>query len=79
MSGEKEKIKQVTKMKAVTGTLITCEPSIGQILFALDETLHFIIQQLDDRHFFIDSSFVSLVHQRLDQILEENTYRADCD
>lgn len=64
-------------MKAVKGLLITAEPSVRQILLALNESLHFIIEYLGPDKLFIDPQYLGVIQSKLDQVLEENTYRAE--
>ncbi|KAJ3049308.1 General transcription factor IIH subunit 5 [Rhizophlyctis rosea] len=67
-------------VRAITGALIECDPAVRQILIDLDNQAppdeKFIIKKLDDTHLLIKSQFVDSVKEQLEDILEENTYRA---
>jgi TFIIH basal transcription factor complex TTD-A subunit len=64
-------------VKAIKGVLLECDPAVKTIVLDLDSKLKFIIADLDETHLFIDSTKVEVVQQRLDEILEENTYRIE--
>lgn len=64
-------------MRAIRGALLTCDQAVKTIIMDLDSTMKFIIEDLDETHLFIDVSKIDIVQERLEQILEENTYRVD--
>ncbi|KAJ3176840.1 TFIIH complex subunit tfb5 [Geranomyces variabilis] len=70
-------------VKARKGTLLECDPAVKQIVQDLDNKKseagekRFILEDLDETHLFIDPCEVEWLQKRLDEILEENTYRFD--
>ncbi|EGF77737.1 hypothetical protein BATDEDRAFT_91498 [Batrachochytrium dendrobatidis JAM81] len=50
--------------------LFTSDQAVKQIIKELDSQLHFIIEDLDDTHLFIEAAKVELVQDRLEDILE---------
>ncbi|KAH6560471.1 hypothetical protein BASA50_009638 [Batrachochytrium salamandrivorans] len=62
-------------VRAVKGVLLECDQAVKQIIKDLDNQYHFIIEDLDDNHLFIEAAKVDMVQERLEEILEENTYR----
>jgi TFIIH basal transcription factor complex TTD-A subunit len=64
-------------VKAIKGVLLECDQAVKTIIIDLDSKLKFIIADLDETHLFIDSTKVKMVQERLDEILEENTYRVE--
>ncbi|KAI9146504.1 TFIIH subunit TTDA/Tfb5 [Paraphysoderma sedebokerense] len=66
-------------VKAVKGVLVTCDPTVKQIILHLNEQYKFIIEDLDDEHLFIDGGFVQLLKTEVEQRLEENTYKLQID
>ncbi|SCZ89258.1 BZ3500_MvSof-1268-A1-R1_Chr1-1g01063 [Microbotryum saponariae] len=67
-------------VKAVKGTLVTCDPAAREILLQLDdlEASHggqrFVVQKLDETHILIASDGVESVLQQLQLELEKNNY-----
>jgi hypothetical protein len=59
----------------VTVQSLDSDPSVKQILLQLDSTMHFIIEDLDASHMFIDSSQLETVQRLLEDKLEENVFR----
>ena len=64
------------------------DPAVKQIIMDLNSQMRFVIEDLDDTHLFvgdkilsnkcnkcIDATMVETIKERLDDILEENTYR----
>lgn len=62
-------------MRAVKGILLECDEAVKQIIKELDNELKFIIHDLDETHLFIDASHIETVKEKLNDKLEENTYR----
>lgn len=67
-------------MKTFQGVLITCQPSVKQIILNLDREFRakqegFIYTDLDDTHVFIDPAFVEIVRKKVDELLEDNCYK----
>lgn len=62
-------------VKAIKGVLLECDQAVKTIIYDLDAKLKFIIHDLDDTHVFIDGTKLQIVQERLQDILEENTYR----
>ncbi|KAI8849742.1 TFIIH subunit TTDA/Tfb5 [Chytridium lagenaria] len=63
-------------VRAITGVLVECDVAVAQILEALNKDLGFIIELLDDTHIFVDARKIDHALQQLEEILEQNTYRA---
>jgi TFIIH basal transcription factor complex TTD-A subunit len=64
-------------VKAIRGVLLECDQAVKTIVIDLDNKLNFIIADLDESHLFIDRTKLEDVRRRLDDILEENTYRVE--
>lgn len=64
-------------VRAIKGCLLECDQAVKAVILDLDNTIKFIIEDLDDTHLFIQKDKAELVKQKLDEILEENTYRID--
>ncbi|KAI8921155.1 TFIIH subunit TTDA/Tfb5 [Powellomyces hirtus] len=68
-------------VKARKGILLECDPAVKQIVQDLDNKRaeggegRFIFEVLDETHLFIDPSIVVWLQSKLEDILEENTYR----
>lgn len=50
------------------------DESVKQILLFLDSKMHFIIEDLDARHLFVESAQIESVRKALERILAENTF-----
>ncbi len=50
------------------------DASIHEILLKINQSLHFIIEDLDANHVFIDESKIDLVRAEVDKRLSENVY-----
>ncbi|KAG9294209.1 hypothetical protein G9A89_021568 [Geosiphon pyriformis] len=60
------------------GAVLECDPTVKQVIISLqNEYDKFIIEDLDETHLFVDVSYVAMVKQRLEQLLEENTYKIE--
>ncbi|KAI9240459.1 MAG: TFIIH subunit TTDA/Tfb5 [Podila humilis] len=64
-------------VKAVKGVVIECDTSVKQIILGLNEKSHFIIEDLDDTHIFVDAGCIDQLREDIDQILNENTYKVE--
>ncbi|KAI9097005.1 TFIIH subunit TTDA/Tfb5 [Phlyctochytrium arcticum] len=68
-------------VRATKGALLECDPAVKEIVLDLDNKRsdsgepRFIIEQLDETHLFIDLAVLDWLKDKLDEILEENTYR----
>ncbi|ORX76967.1 general transcription factor IIH subunit 5-like protein [Anaeromyces robustus] len=63
-------------VKAQKGALIeVSDPTVKSVLLELDEEHHFIIKDLDDTHVFVNSIAVEMIREKLDKIMEDNTYK----
>jgi len=51
------------------------DPTVKSVLLELDEENHFIIKDLDETHVFVNSIAVEMIREKLDQIMEDNTYK----
>ena len=60
---------------AIKGALVECDSAVKSIILDLDSQIKFVIQDLDDTHLFIDGSKLPEVRERLEEILEENSYK----
>ncbi|KAG0037193.1 hypothetical protein BGZ82_002997 [Podila clonocystis] len=61
----------------VEGVVIECDTSVKQIILGLNEKSHFIIEDLDDTHVFVDAGCIDQLREDIDQILNENTYKVE--
>jgi TFIIH basal transcription factor complex TTD-A subunit len=61
-------------VNATPGILIECDATIKQFLLHLDETLHFILADLDEHHLLVDDKNVDELQRKLDELLDENAY-----
>lgn len=63
-------------MRAVKGTLVSCEEAIRQIMIFIDSkniaSDRFIVEDLDLTHLLIDASRVEEIEEAIQDILEEN-------
>ncbi len=62
-------------VKAIKGVFLECDSAVKSIIMDLNTQLKFIIEDLDDTRLFIDGSKLAAVQERLQQVLEENTYK----
>ncbi|CAG8464571.1 9570_t:CDS:2 [Paraglomus brasilianum] len=62
-------------VKVIKGVLLQCDPTVKQVILNLDERDHFIIEDLDETHVFVEASCVEKVKKSLEDLLEENTYK----
>lgn len=61
--------------RAIRGALIECDPSIRALIISIDMRTHnIILEELDDRHLFIDESKVEYVKKELETRLAETHY-----
>lgn len=62
------------------GSLIKCDPAVKQYLVHLDETMaigeRFILNNLDDQHLFVQSSAVSKIKEKLQELIDKISYDA---
>ena len=64
--------------KAIKGALVECDPSIRALIISIDmRRQDIIIEELDDRHLFIDESKIELLKQELNDRLDENTWTSE--
>ncbi|GAA5800782.1 hypothetical protein HPULCUR_006220 [Helicostylum pulchrum] len=61
-------------VKAVKGVLLECDSTVKQIVLNLNKRGNFVIEDLDETHLFIESSWVEQLKYELDKILDENSY-----
>lgn len=52
----------------------TSDASVREILLKLNSTMHFIIEDLDSNHLFIDAAQLDRVNAELSKRLAENIY-----
>lgn len=52
------------------------EPAVKEILLHLDSQHHFIIEDLDPTHVFVDPLQLDQIQEELRRILAENVYKA---
>jgi TFIIH basal transcription factor complex TTD-A subunit len=64
-------------VRAIRGALLSCDQAVKTIIMDLDNSMKFIIEDLDDTHLFIDANMIDVVQEKLEEILENNTYRVD--
>lgn len=55
-------------MKAIKGTILTCDPAAKQLILAIDERLrlHFVIQDLDETHLVVSPDMVGVMRVELE-------------
>lgn len=64
--------------KAIRGALIECDPSIRTLIISIDmRRQDIIIEELDERHLFIDESKVDILKKELNDRLDQNTWNPD--
>ena len=56
------------------GVLITCDIPTREFILHLNETHNFLLEQLDETHLLIDSSFSQMVQDQLARSLERHVY-----
>lgn len=61
-------------VKAVKGVLLECDSTVKQIVLNLNKRGNFVIEDLDETHLFIESTWVDQLKYELDKILDENSY-----
>ncbi|CAO1637061.1 unnamed protein product [Jaminaea pallidilutea] len=65
-------------MKAILGTLLSCDAAAKQLIVSLDERGgHFIIQDLDETHLLVDSTKVEDLRALLEEELEKNSWSVE--
>ncbi|CEH18040.1 nucleotide excision repair tfiih subunit [Ceraceosorus bombacis] len=64
-------------MKAIKGSLLTCDPAVKQLILAINERVRFVIQDLDETHLLISTDKVEWMRIELDSELEKNTWSID--
>ncbi|KAG0332320.1 hypothetical protein BG000_010122 [Podila horticola] len=67
----------LSALLCVKGVVIECDTSVKQIILGLNEKSHFIIEDLDDTHVFVDAGCIDQLREDIDQILNENTYKVE--
>ncbi|KAF9121464.1 hypothetical protein BGW39_010514 [Mortierella sp. 14UC] len=53
------------------------DTSVKQIIIGLNEKYQFIIEDLDDTHVYVDTTYVEQLRHDIDEILNENTYKVE--
>jgi TFIIH basal transcription factor complex TTD-A subunit len=66
-------------VKAVKGVLLECDSTVKQIVLNLNKRENFVIEDLDETHLFIESTWVEQLKYELDKILDENSYTVTTD
>jgi TFIIH basal transcription factor complex TTD-A subunit len=66
-------------VKAVKGVLLECDSTVKQIVLNLNKRENFVIEDLDETHLFIESTWVEHLKYELDKILDENSYTVSTD
>eukprot|EP00276_Gloeochaete_wittrockiana_P014498 CAMPEP_0184334762 /NCGR_PEP_ID=MMETSP1089-20130417/3432_1 /TAXON_ID=38269 ORGANISM="Gloeochaete wittrockiana, Strain SAG46.84" /NCGR_SAMPLE_ID=MMETSP1089 /ASSEMBLY_ACC=CAM_ASM_000445 /LENGTH=72 /DNA_ID=CAMNT_0026659103 /DNA_START=27 /DNA_END=245 /DNA_ORIENTATION=+ len=61
---------------AMRGILLTCDIPTMQYVKHLNKEKSFIIHELDETHVFVDASVTNFLHDKLDALMDENTYQA---
>lgn len=63
-------------VQAIKGMLLTCsDESIKQIVLHLDSKHNFVIEDIDDKNLFIDSSRYEFVNKEVERILSETMFQ----
>lgn len=64
------------------GVLINCDPALKQFIKHLDEKLslgdRFIIEELDDRHLFVESEYVARIERKIEAMMDQLTADINC-
>lgn len=61
--------------RARKGALIQCDPSIKALIIQIDtERQNIILEELDDRHLFVDPARVEFIKEELNRLLSKNIY-----
>ncbi|XP_006893797.1 PREDICTED: general transcription factor IIH subunit 5-like [Elephantulus edwardii] len=65
-------------VNVLKGVLIECDPAMKQFLLYLDETnalgKKFIIQDIDDTHVFVVAELVSVLQERVGELMDQNAF-----
>lgn len=56
-------------VKAVSATLVTCDPSVMQVLKKLDRQHHFILQEIDERNALVSENYEGFIKEQVEQHL----------
>lgn len=65
---------ELLMVKILKGTLINCDPAVKEIILLLDTKEHFVIEDLDANHLFVDSERLAWIKEQINQKLLENVY-----
>ena len=58
------------------GTLVQCDVPTRELILHLNESHHFLLEQLDETTLLIDSSFAQMVEEELAKKLERHVFSA---
>ncbi|XP_018422693.1 PREDICTED: general transcription factor IIH subunit 5 [Nanorana parkeri] len=65
-------------VNVLKGVLVECDPAMKQFLLYLDETnalgSKFIIQDLDDTHVFILAELVTILQEKVGELMDQNSF-----
>ncbi|XP_006861375.1 PREDICTED: general transcription factor IIH subunit 5-like [Chrysochloris asiatica] len=65
-------------VNVLKGALIECDPAMKQFLLYLDESnalgKKFIIQDINDIHVFVISELVSVLQERVGELMDQNAF-----
>jgi len=65
-------------VNVVKGVLLKCDPPMKQYLLHLDQKnllgQRFILQDLDETHLFILGEFIEQIQDRIDQLMDTNSF-----
>ncbi|XP_073483995.1 general transcription factor IIH subunit 5 [Lithobates pipiens] len=65
-------------VNVMKGVLVECDPAMKQFLLYLDETnalgVKFIIQDLDDTHVFILPEMVTVLQEKVGELMDQNSF-----
>ncbi|XP_069811070.1 general transcription factor IIH subunit 5 [Dendropsophus ebraccatus] len=68
----------VKMVNVLKGVLIECDPAMKQFLLYLDETnalgTKFIIQDLDETHVFVLAELVSVLQDKVGELMDQNSF-----
>ena len=53
-------------MRALAGTLLTCDVAVNHMIFAIEERMPCIIMDLDDTHMLVNSKMVEQLRTMLE-------------
>lgn len=56
--------------------LVRSDAAVREIIMDLDSEHHFIIEELDEQHLFVETAKIDFVKAHVERVLESNIYRS---